>query len=105
MTIEAEFDASPERVWQLWANPRQLERWWGPPKYPATFTRHDLAPIVISGDVAAAVGNLKGKPGGELQVHGCGTLLRWLLENDFIDEITLFTFPVVVGQGTPQYAD
>jgi uncharacterized protein YndB with AHSA1/START domain len=44
MTIEAEFDASPERVWQLWADPRQLERWWGPPTYPATFTRHDLAP-------------------------------------------------------------
>jgi len=44
MTITAEFDASPERVWQLWADPRQLERWWGPPTYPATFTRHDLAP-------------------------------------------------------------
>ena len=36
--------ASPERVWQLWADPRQLERWWGPPTYPATFTQHDLAP-------------------------------------------------------------
>jgi uncharacterized protein YndB with AHSA1/START domain len=44
MTIAAEFDASPERVWQLWADPRQLERWWGPPTYPATFIRHDLAP-------------------------------------------------------------
>ena len=44
MTITAEFDAAPERVWQLWADPRQLERWWGPPTYPATFTRHDLAP-------------------------------------------------------------
>ncbi len=44
MTLEAEFDASAERVWQLWADPRQLERWWGPPTYPATFTRHDLAP-------------------------------------------------------------
>ena len=44
MTITAEFSASPERVWQLWADPRQLERWWGPPTYPATFTRHDLAP-------------------------------------------------------------
>ena len=42
MTVEAEFDASPERVWQLWADPRQLERWWGPPTYPATFTKHDL---------------------------------------------------------------
>ena len=44
MTLDAEFDASAERVWQLWEDPRQLERWWGPPMYPATFTRHDLAP-------------------------------------------------------------
>lgn len=44
MVIAAEFDASPERVWQLWADPRKLERWWGPPTYPATFTRHDLTP-------------------------------------------------------------
>jgi uncharacterized protein YndB with AHSA1/START domain len=43
MTISAEFDAPPERVWQLWADPRQLERWWGPPTYPATFTSHDLS--------------------------------------------------------------
>ena len=44
MTLDAEFDAPAERIWQLWADPRQLERWWGPPGYPATFTRHDLAP-------------------------------------------------------------
>jgi len=44
LTITAEFDASADRVWQLWADPRQLERWWGPPTYPATFTKHDLAP-------------------------------------------------------------
>jgi uncharacterized protein YndB with AHSA1/START domain len=44
LTIEAEFEASAERVWQLWADPRQLERWWGPPTYPATVTKHDLAP-------------------------------------------------------------
>jgi uncharacterized protein YndB with AHSA1/START domain len=43
LTIEAEFDASVELIWQLWADPRQLERWWGPPNYPATFTKHDLA--------------------------------------------------------------
>jgi uncharacterized protein YndB with AHSA1/START domain len=42
MTLDAEFDASPNRVWQLWADPRQLERWWGPPTYPATVTSHDL---------------------------------------------------------------
>jgi uncharacterized protein YndB with AHSA1/START domain len=44
MKLDAEFDASPERVWQLWADPRQLERWWGPPTYPATVTAHDLRP-------------------------------------------------------------
>jgi uncharacterized protein YndB with AHSA1/START domain len=42
MTLTAEFNATPERVWQLWADPRQLERWWGPPGYPATFTALDL---------------------------------------------------------------
>jgi uncharacterized protein YndB with AHSA1/START domain len=42
MTLEAEFEASPERVWQLWNDPRQLERWWGPPTYPATVDAHDL---------------------------------------------------------------
>jgi uncharacterized protein YndB with AHSA1/START domain len=44
MSIATELEASPERVWQLWADPRQLERWWGPPSYPATFTEHDLSP-------------------------------------------------------------
>jgi uncharacterized protein YndB with AHSA1/START domain len=44
MTVEAEFEAPPERIWKLWADPRQLERWWGPPTYPATFTKHDLSP-------------------------------------------------------------
>jgi uncharacterized protein YndB with AHSA1/START domain len=44
MTMEAEFDAPAERVWELWADPRQLERWWGPPTYPATMDSHDLRP-------------------------------------------------------------
>jgi uncharacterized protein YndB with AHSA1/START domain len=43
MTISAELDATVERAWQLWADPRQLERWWGPPTYPATVVDHDLA--------------------------------------------------------------
>jgi uncharacterized protein YndB with AHSA1/START domain len=42
LTLDAEFEATPERVWQLWADPRQLERWWGPPSYPATFTSLEL---------------------------------------------------------------
>jgi len=44
LTIEAEFDASVDRIWELWTDPRKLERWWGPPTYPASFTKHDLAP-------------------------------------------------------------
>ena len=44
LTMEAEFAASPERVWQLWSDPRQLERWWGPPTYPATVDAHELRP-------------------------------------------------------------
>ena len=42
MTITAELDATVDRAWQLWADPRQLEQWWGPPGYPATFTTHDM---------------------------------------------------------------
>lgn len=42
MTMTAEFDASIERVWRLWSDPRQLERWWGPPTYPATVVDHDF---------------------------------------------------------------
>ena len=44
MTITARFDAPIGRVWQVWSDPRQLERWWGPPAYPATVTEHDLTP-------------------------------------------------------------
>lgn len=44
LTLVAEFDAGVERVWQLFEDPRQLERWWGPPAYPATFYKHDFTP-------------------------------------------------------------
>ena len=54
---------------------------------------------VIDGDVEAAVRELKAKPGRELQVHGSGDLLRWLLERDLVDELNLRIPPVVVGDG------
>lgn len=44
LTITAEFDAPLDRVWELWADPRKLERWWGPPAAPATFERYELEP-------------------------------------------------------------
>ncbi|MFD5811097.1 SRPBCC family protein [Rhodococcus aetherivorans] len=44
LTLIADFRAPLERVWQLWADPRQLERWWGPPTHPATVEQHDLVP-------------------------------------------------------------
>ena len=58
LTLVADFDASIERVWQLWADPRQLERWWGPPTHPATVDNHDLRP---GGEVTYVMNG----PGGE----------------------------------------
>jgi uncharacterized protein YndB with AHSA1/START domain len=58
LILVAEFDASIERVWQLWADPRQLERWWGPPTYPATVEKHELT---AGGEVTFVMTG----PGGE----------------------------------------
>lgn len=42
LTVTAEYDVTAERAWRLWNDPRQLERWWGPPVYPSTVVDHDL---------------------------------------------------------------
>jgi dihydrofolate reductase len=73
------------------------------PKYVVSQTLTDpkwAKTTVLSGDVAAAVRELKAKPGGELQVHGGTKFIRWLLDNDLVDEINLFTYPLILGQGT-----
>ena len=71
------------------------------PKYVPSTTLKDpgWSTHVIEGDVEAAVRELKAKPGRELQVHGSGDLLRWLLERDLVDELNLQLYPVVVGDG------
>ena len=78
------------------------------PKYLASTTITDPQwpnTTVLSGDLAAAIGELKGNPGGEVQVHGSGALIRWLLANDLVDEITLLIVPVLLGQGARLFPD
>lgn len=84
MTITAEFDAGAERVWEMWSDPRQLERWWGPPSYPATFVDHDLSP---DGRAAYFMTSPEGKKyHGWWRVEAVEPPNRLRLEDGFADE-------------------
>jgi dihydrofolate reductase len=97
------------KTWQIWEPywPKHDDNELGHaintlPKYVPSTTLKDPTwqnTHVLDGDVEAAVRELKAKPGGELQVHGSGVLLRWLLERDLVDELNLRVYPVVVGDG------
>jgi dihydrofolate reductase len=97
--------------WGTWDDPGDSPIWTAlhtKPKYVASGTLTDprwANTTILSGELAAAVRELKAKPGRELQVQGSGVLVRWLLDNQLVDEITLFSFPVVVGQGTRLFPD
>ena len=97
--------------WGMWPDPGDSPIWTAlntRPKYVVSSTPFDpkWAPVtVLSVDLAAAVRELKAKVGRELHVAGSGVLVRWLLDNDLVDEMTLFTFPVVVGKGTRLFAN
>ena len=72
------------------------------PKYVPSTTLRDPSwrnTRVLDGDVEAAIRDLKAQPGGELQVHGSGVLLRWLLERDLVDELNLRIYPIILGDG------
>ena len=84
MTISAEFDAPVERVWQLWSDPRQLERWWGPPTYPATVVDHDLRP---GGRVSYFMTGPEGdKAGGWWRIVAVEAPRRLEFEDGFADD-------------------
>src|SRR5204863_2550666 len=97
--------------WGTWTDPGDSPIWTAlntKPKYVASTTLTEPRwenTTVLSGDLAAAIGELKAKPRGELQVHGSGKLIRSLLDNQLVDEIILLTYPVIIGQGTRLFPD
>ena len=97
--------------WGVWPDPGDSPIWTAlntKPKYVVSTALTEprwANTTVLSGDVGAAIGELKAKPAGELQVHGSGKLIRWLIDHQLVDEITLLAYPVIIGQGTRLFPD
>jgi len=97
------------QTWQIWETywPHHDDNPFGHrinelPKYVPSTTLKDVSwanTHVLSSDIEAQVRDLKAKPGDELQVHGSGVLLRWLLERDLVDELNIRLHPIIVGDG------
>lgn len=84
MTVVADYDAPVERVWQLYADPRQLERFWGPPEWPATVVDHDLSP---GGKVTYFMTGPDGaKSAGYWDVLEVEAPRRFVVEDGFADD-------------------
>jgi len=91
LTLIADLDARLERVWELWADPRLLERWWGPPTHPATFEQHDLSP-------GGTVSYFMTGPDGE-RYHGW-----WRIDEVAAPTSLAFTDGFANDDGTPNLA-
>lgn len=98
MTMTCEFDAAPEAVWQLWADPRKLERWWGPPTYPATVHEHEL---VAGGKVTYTMTGPEGDThGGWWKVIAVEAPRRLEFEDGFSRDDGTPNLDLPVTQGT-----
>ena len=97
--------------WGTWDDPGASPIWTAlhtRPKFVASTTPFEpewADTTVLTGDILSAIRELKGAAGHELQVHGSGDLFRLLLGEDLVDEINLFVFPVVVGEGARLFAE
>lgn len=84
LAITAEFAAGVDRVWQVWEDPRQLERWWGPPTWPATFEDYDFQP---GGRAAYYMTGPDGsKPRGWWQFTSISAPTALVVEDGFADD-------------------
>jgi uncharacterized protein YndB with AHSA1/START domain len=106
MTVTTEFDAPVERIWRLWSDPRQLERWWGPPTYPATFVDHDLTPGgIVNYYMTGPEGD---RSGGQWRIRTVEPLRKLEFEDAFADDhgninlklpVTVITVTLEAGSG------